>query len=477
MIDFIQYIISILPLTDDDNNATISNTYIDNNSNDYGLYFDIISLSLSNSIVNLNISSQIILSINSNYETTINTDSISSISILNFIQSLRGRPIIINKIPISEDGTTVSTIIYMGFISVTNDVKSIDMGTQIVLNCNTLLSQLDRLSSNGNWNDTIKNWGNIFSIVGVNLVNKKQFFKTIVTGTLSENKPFNFIDGKMIQIPDKLWAMIIPTDMRLEVMREILIPYNRIVWQSSTGDFIVQPLFINDYADTAYNVDAQAQETDTANWIEITATNNATELPNRIDVMFGINPPGDMFQNVAVDNSLNNAFYSAPYINLATNQITAVSNNSIDYTLIYKTSTRLYNSGKWIMPQQRVVSIEDAINNTISANVLQGQQYKTSSEYWNPQPITSNFARLYAQLYLAEINVNNYNATIIYDYIPLSGKESALAKIIIINNQSEIDYTQMIVINETISYSAKTGSILTLETAPLLSITAAWSNI
>ena len=496
----LEYTLFINQLEDTDYIATIQNSNSSITSeNDLGDYFNLTGATIKHSILDLNAITTFDLTINSLFEQAYNSknrtdlDATFQTSDTNrrnelslFLSTLVGRTVqMIVTIPETIDNGSFTKTIFSGYIEKKPSSISVKSGSQFTLSCRTSLSQLKIMSSNSSWDDTTKTFGNVFSTVGANQIDKNIFFNAIVQNTLlniSSNKQyiksnFQFKDlGSFPPLPNKLWALIVPNKPKLEIIREILIAYNRIVWQSEDGIIYVQPLYINDYSSSIYDVDVENNNQN--NWMSKKAMNNATNTINRIDVVLAVPALGSYYGNTTIDTQNSQIFASAPFTNRDTNEIERLpsTDSLIDYTDIYKSSVRLYNTGKWKLPAQRPVSIDDALSDAIMINLL-AFKYKYNNIWFSNNIKSNNWASFYAQLFLAEENVTNYNCQIDYDYNVVAREESPLCKIITINNELDIDFPQMICTETTLSFTVAKGSILSINTAPLLSITAAWDEL
>lgn len=512
----LSYTVYINPLIDGDNYATIqtSNQH-SSDVNDLGVFFDLTKASIKHSILDLNAVSTIDLTINSYFESVVrskntasndpivdlaNTYDTANLNVL--LKTLVGRvvQVVVTAQKPFKDGATTK-VIYTGYICKKPFSVSVKSGTQFTLTCRTLLSQLNQMSSNDSWNVTTQQYENVFTTVSVNKVNTALLFSKIVESTLinsstalSDRSDIVAKDlGSMPPLPSTLWALIVPNKTKLEILREILIAYNRIIWQDEDGTSYVQPLYVNDFADSVYSVDILYNGANTyannnvvipdtiGNYLDIQGVNNAAEVVNRVDVVFALPAFASYKGNSAIDNQKSQIFASAPFIDRGTNQIIATpmvkNKGEVDYTDVYKTSTRLYNSGKWTMATQRPLSIDDALSNNIMSNVLNSADFKYSNVWYSNSPEYNKWVQFYSQLFLAEINVTNYNVEIVYDYNDVVNSSSPLAKIISINNYDEIDYEDNICIETILSIDQSKGSNYKITTAPLLSITATWDTI
>ena len=340
------------------------------------------------------------------------------------------------------------------------------------MTCISILGQLGIMTSNGSWNSATRQYGNIFSTISANQVNYQQLLSVIRNGTLSSTSNLLINDGSAKSLPSKVWALIIPDKTRLEVLKEILTPYSRIIYQKENGDITIQPLFIDDKADDIYSVNYYSNN---YNWISISGINNASKIPNRIDVIFGTTLPIPLFGS-GVDP---NIFASAPRIS-SNNKIENTNISTLNYANIYKSSARLYNSGLFIMPKQSTITVDNSmLLNQNLLNLLTGiyntKDLFNSIIYKNDtgNTIINTLPQLYAQMYLAMENVTNYNATVVYDYLKVIVAESPLGKIINIDNFGTIDYPSMLVSRTQLNLTLS-GSTYEVDTVPLLSITGVW---
>lgn len=481
----INYIVTIAPLVESDYFATINNfSYKDDGKfqgKDVGQYLDIMSIKLSHSILDLSIESSIVIDINSTYDIDENRPDIEE-----FISTLEGRRISVHQM---VSNSKEDKIIYDGFIAIQPESISVHAGTQINLICQTVLSQLNTISSNRNWDESTRKYGNVFLTLSDNKISKELLFSSFFDGTLLQDvntgeRKVIFIDGDLPKLPNSLWAQIIPDKMRLEVLREILIPYGRIIYQRPNGDIVVSGLFINDYCAEVFNINVRYNFYNS--YLNIEGSKNSCKTPNRIDVMFGVDGFAAFSGNEDIDTPDSNVFCSAPYIKdgkIVDSPQSKSNGSQIKYTEVYKSSTRLYNSGFWQMPKQKTTSIADVMNDTIMLNMLDSKLYEYSNVFSTAHKEKFNFAKLYAQLYLAELNATNYNSTVTYDYGGIDysvwklSEANPLAKIVTIENYGLLDYPQNLVVTTTLTADIGTGSILSISTAPLLSITPFWGKI
>ncbi len=466
------FVITISPLNDTDdyavifnqNNsletdfATISADY--DGSLDLGAFLRYKFMSLNNSIINLSVPSSI------TFNLSISKDIPARV--FDFCNTLSGR-----KITVQSSANGITKTEFTGFIDKIDNGINLKSGTQFTVPMFTLLEQLNKLTSNGSWDDSIRKYKNVFSTLSGDFIDREILFSGLFEGSLLEGTKVTYLNGNFTPLPSKLWAVIVPSKTRLMVIREILAAYSRIIYQDPDGSVMVKALSIDDVCDEVYNVDLA----NTLNkiWIESSSVNNAIGLNNRVDVTFAVNVPINQF-GAPAEYAPPNIYATCPIIS-SDNKVEPQT-SILSYTDIYKTSTRLYNSGKWCMPDQRIVSLgNNVLLDTILANLLiipyeySGVKYSADNKY-------NSLALFYSQLYMAEVNATNYNATIQYDYVGCNALalRSPLAKIVNIQNCSDLDYPDNLVTESFLTVSLGLGSIFAINTAPLLSITAAWTK-
>lgn len=483
MMETLRFNIKIGKLVDDDDYADIDNQARNVTENNLGQYFDLFACEITNSIVDLAAKSHMVITINSAFDvaTSSTKGSATYTQVNDFVNSLAGRPITVERT--DQLGSVIT--VFDGYIYESPADIQVKSSTQIILTCCTKLAQLMDMSANASWYDSLRKYKNPFSSISGSTVNKADLLAGIFDGTLLSGTTIKFIDGNFKPLPDLLWAVIPPNAAKLQILREILIAYNRIIYQADNGNVIVQPLFIDDMVAPAddinilagipsWNVDCKSNY---GTWMQVSGINSAAKTINRVDVMFAVDPTVAVYGNDEIDNSGSYIYCSSPKTQISgtTSKIVRV-NNSLDYADIYKSSVRLYNSGKWVKPVQRVVSIDNALNDSIMANLLVFD-YSYSNVFFSKQKQSNGWAQFYSQLFLAEENTTNYNATVLYDYYAMASLDSPLCQIVSITNYGVIDYPQMLVSSTTLSFDAEKGSLYTINTVPLLSITAAWAKI
>jgi hypothetical protein len=476
----------------DDDTATILNgSPLIENTNKLGVgkYLDFLHCELKNSLIDQSTESKITIKPNSLFNIIVTqlrngTNAQSGVqnqnivdNVNDFLNNLIGRPITVyinNNQPNAKNSYETKTV-YQGYISHTPNNINAANGINIDLTCLTLLGQLMVMTSNGSWQDATQTYGSVFTAINNNTVNTEQLINGVFNNSLLENTEITEISGNSNPLPNTVWAAVLPDMNRLDVLKEILVPYNKLIYQDIDGTIYIQPLFVDDYADESYNVDVYNNST--ANWIDIEGNNKAASLPNRLDVLFQIPLPTSAF-GLNLSSSI---FASAPFVNSA--GIIAPNNNgTLNYTDVYSTSCNLYNSQKFIMPKQVSLALDSSlITNAFLYTTLMSPatvvNLSNSVVYASADKSLNSIVQLYAQMYIASLNVENYNATIIYDYLKVVDANSPLGQIVKIDNFDTIDYAEMLAVNTTLRLSANAGSTLEVDFCPLLSILGCWFSV
>lgn len=431
------------------------------NIHDLGYLFDFMSCNLNHNLIDSTVSSEIIITNNSN-ETSNNLSNIISLT-----GSLRGRPI---------SCTLNNKIVFSGYIVNVSSSLNKSKGTQYILECKTLLAQLAEMSSNGSWEESTQRYGNVFTTLASNKLIFNSFLKAICQGTLLENIPISIFNGKAQPLPSgSIWGALLPNKPRLNVIQDILNTYSRLIYQKEDGTITISPLFVDNFIDSSFNVDIANNK----NYISYTSSNKATTLPNRVDVFFGCNVPVALYGTPKTTPEI---FASAPLVDKNNKISTNCQMCGIKYTDVYKTSTRLYNSGKFIMPIQQTLSLDNGIwldstlLNAITSSYV-SKDFQLSVIYKSGDVSRNSIPALFSQRYLAMINADNYTSTIVYDYNVLNNKENPIGKVITVSNDYNLDYSQMLVLSSSLLITNKGGTNITLTTVPLFSICPVWYNL
>lgn len=499
LVTSLDYIITIDKLLDDDAYAVISsennNNIIEesNGSDDLGAYLNWRSFELANSIIQPEQAKGNVKLITSNYYNVIlssqdsNNEENQNIidQVYNFLSTLEGRKITVTAkyelLDIREDlgefgsiTTFVEKVIYVGYISVSPESASARGGATFNIICLPLIAQLDVLSPNVSWTDTTETYGGATPSTVANSWNKQNFEKLIFNNTLLTGTKLEYVTTPdYLGLPDTdIWAFVIPSENRLPTIKQILCPYSLVFYQKADGSLVITPLLYDDKADSRFFINVE-DNSQTKNWIDFKAANSSITIPNRVDATL-VTLPGNFF-GISQEDSMRDILASAPYIQ--DDQISDLPDQKLKYTEIYLTSTRLYNSGKFIMPQIRNVPIDNALtdSDSIFANLLIARTKLNTSSVNSSADNSNNYiAQLYAQIYLAELNVNAYNAIVVYDYLAVIDAEDPLGKIVNIANSKKLDYPDNIVTDTIITCDSSTGSSFIIKTAPLLSITGCW---
>lgn len=492
----VDYTITIEKLLPEDDYATIT-SYNDDitraDDSDMGKYLSWSGFDLVNSIIEPAQAKSNLTLITSNfynagYNTFAGIDDGATVSIKdrvhNFLKTLTGRKISVSVTysVYSESNQSFTEqskekTVFVGYIARRPENVTPNGGAKFTLECLPLIAQLNCLSPNASWQDTTETYDNPATTVVGTLLNRKNFEKLIYNNTILDKSKLEYINPEGYDpLPEELWTFLLPNRNRLPTINELLVPYSRILYQKANGDLFIAPLFYDDKTDPVFDIDAK-DNSQTKNWLAVNGVNSSIDLPNRIDVTLGVTIPGSSYDLPDYD-SLKQIACSAPYI--IDGKISSIPQNNLKYTEIYKTSTRLYNSGKWIMPQMRPLSIDNAVtdpNSTIAATLM--APYKTwqfMNSVTNSSTLnnSNSIAQLYAQIYLAEINTNAYTSVVAYDYMAVIDADDPLAKIVNIANLDALDYADNLVTETVLSVSADAGSLFVIKTAPLLSILGCW---
>lgn len=495
----LDYIIVIDELIDGDSYAVISSEQDNNDistaesARDVGVYLNWRSFRLANSITAPSKAEGEISLITSNLYNVIlksqNDDSEENQQVIdnvyNFLSTLEGRKVTVSakyqqlelRPDFGEDGfiaTDVEKVLYVGYITVSPESASTKGGAAFTINCLPLIAQLDTLSPNVSWTDTTKTYGGATPSTVANSWTKEVFEMLIFNNTLLSDSTLEYVvtpDYKGLP-SSNIWAFVIPSDNRLSIINQILCPYSLVFYQKADGTLLITPLLYDDNADSRFFIDIE-DNSETKNWIDFRGINASLTIPNRVDATLVV-IPGSPF-GLSENDSMRSIIASAPYIN--NNQISDLPNQKLKYTEIYRTSTRLYNSGKFIMPQIRNIQIDNSLtdSDSIFANALIARtKLNTSSVNSSAENKNNYIAQLYAQIYLAELNVKAYTGIVVYDYLTVIDAPDPLGKIVNIANSTKLDYPDNLVTDTVISCDATNGSLFVIKTAPLLSITGCW---
>lgn len=488
------YTITIDKLYDEDVYATISSSsdelmWLVGEEDDVGRYFNWSNFRLINDILEPQNASGVITLITSTQYNTMSDDEITN-NVKVFLSSLEGRRITVSVsysyIQSVDDEVFVSNseedtkVVYVGYIVESPEDISVSGGAIFAIKCLPLIAQLDEVSPNVAWKDTTETYGGPAVSTIKNAWSKDALEMLIFDGTLFDRSKDELVyeySPDYPQLPESdIWAFIIPETKRLEIFHEILSVYSLILYQRANGSLAITPLFYDDKTSECFNIDVTKNNL-VSNYINFGAINRSIKSPNRVDATL-VDLPGSPF-GIDSNNSYNAVIASAPYVQQddTYGEIVDLPNQKLKYTEIYSTKTRLYNSGKFVQPEKRSISLDNMLteaNNPMANIIMQRAKLDASSVNSSTETTLNSFAQLYAQMYLAEINVNAYSATVTYDYDQVILGNDPLGKIINVTGSNKLDYPDNLVTNTTLSVSSDTGSIFTIKTAPLLSVTACW---
>lgn len=462
--------INILPVIDGDNTLTITT----NNVNASTDLFAFLSMELNYGITESSTPGQITLDCRLN-----EVDAVSD-------QLIReGQTVNIYAI---ADGAINLKQIFAGYITKIKYKRS-GKGTFAYLFINSILGELSLLSVNTDWNDVSKTYNTIMTNISGGQVSLNPFLNQIAEGSLLSGIPrgsgdsltsaidwFTFIDGTAPALPSTLWAVCQTNKSRDSVLREILFPYNRLLWQKEDGTIIIQPLFYDDNADAKWNIDLKNNTNN--NWLDWEIEKNAGNMINRIDFQFAAILPFDQYgasyqggNNIYVSSFANPIYYSRInqlYQSGLFNTV-ILSNKALDTSIF--TDAALYNS----LVQ---ANGQSAINN-LSAN---------NPVYYSPAPNnkSSSIPQIYASNEMAINNLLAYHLKVTYDYNVMTDEtdinpptqflDFPLAKVINISSYGLLDYDSMLCFSCQLTIDGA-GTNLTAYFVPIESITGIWYNL
>ena len=381
------------------------------------------------------------------------------------------------------DGGTALQLIYAGYIRRIRTIQSIK-GSFIILYIDQLLGQLTQLSANTSWDAAINRYNTIMVNSSGSKVNLIPFLNAVVQGGLITKIPnyntlnpfiswFTFIDGSAPPLPESLWAVVQLNKRRDSVVREILFPYNRLLWQNPSGEYIIQPLFYDDKAHSKWNVDLFANSKHT--WLDWEVSDNAGDMISRIDFQFAAILPFDQYgspnytdNNTYISSSPSTTYYPRM--------------NSLRQSGIYDTSilTSKALDSSVISDPALMNSIVMTLGADKISNLLQ-----QNSVYSSPIPTNSNTVpAIYASNEMALNDMKAYTFSVTYDYnvmtdalpnIPASKfLDIPLAKIVDFNSKGILEYDSMLCCAAKLSFADNAGANVVLDFTPIESILGTW---
>lgn len=377
------------------------------------------------------------------------------------------------------DGSTSLQLIFAGWIRSIDRTCTIQ-GSYMRLNIDNVLGQLTILGSNTNYNSATQQYNTIMLNISANQVNTLNFLNTIATGSLLNDIPYNqqttltkseqwftFINGASVPrgaspLPDTLWALCQVNKPRDDVVREILFPYNRIMWQNPQGEYIIQPLFYDDKADSAWNVDLFGNG---GNWLSWETSDHAGEMINRIDCQFAAILPLNQHGNPKYTD--NNIYVSAspnPTYYPRMNQL--ISSGLFDTSIL---TTKALDSSL-ITDASLIDSLTQALGYPEVQTLLKENQVHLSPNDKNANTVPA----IYSSNEMAINNMKAYTATIVYDYNNQTDEsgflDMPLAKIVDFTSQGLLEYDSMLCFSCSLNIDANSGATLLANFTPIGSI-------
>ena len=358
-------------------------------------------------------------------------------------------------------------------------ISAIDLTYLCIVQFDQLLGQLVRANSNQSWQNATQSYATIMTNIAGNQVNLIPFLNEIAKGTLLSSipesstaslvqTPFTFVDGTAPALASTLWASCQINKNRDAVLREILFPYNRLIFQLPNGQINIQPLFVDDSA-PAWDIDLSSNNSN--NWLAWNTTDNSAEMVNRIDFQFAALLPYNDFGGAYTGG--NNIYTSA-----------------FAPSLYYNRITDLYSSGLFNQAQLANKALDSSIftdaslyNAFVNSNGQTSLDNLNSSNpvYYSAAPKQNSVPQVYASNEMAINLMQAYTVSIVYDYNAMVDSNNIfpdlpLAKVVNIINYGLIDYDQMLCFDCELSVDLSNGSNLTCNFVPLKSITGTWYN-
>lgn len=465
------YQIDVLPSIEGDNTVTITT-----NSPAKTLY-SFMAMNISYSIIQSSTPGFLVLDYNFN-----------SSDILSETQIIRSGQLI-NIYAIADGATTLQTML-RGFITSIEYKRSIK-GTFAIIRFDSVLGQLPLLNSNTSWNDVTKTYNTIMTNISGNQVNLLPFLSAIAEGSVISGIPrgantvttnttiewFTFINGQAPALPSTLWASAQVNKSRDAILREVLFPYNRILWQREDGTILIQPLFYDDKADTKWNVDLQFNDQKT--WLAWEAEENSGKMINRIDFQFAAILPFDGYggpyqggNNIYASAFPNSVYYKrmAQLQDSGLFNTAILTNKALDPSIF--TDAALYNALVQANGQSAI--------NRISAN---------NPVYYNPSKNnqSNSVPTIYASNEMAINDMGAYKLSVTYDFNVMTNEtdiqpatkflDLPLGKVVDIQSHGILDYDSMLCFSGVLSVNTSEGSNFTAYFTPIESITGLWYNI
>ena len=387
-------------------------------------------------------------------------------------------------ITVSIVNNNFSNVIFSGYIRVKQFVRNVN-GTFLYLVIDNTLGQLRDMSVNTSWNQATQAYDTIMTNIQGSTLSLDTLLKAVGKGTLLTAVPdnadaialssgltwWNYVNGQAPALPTKIWAVAQTNKVRDDLIRELLFPYNRLIFQKPDGTINIQPLFYDDTASPFWDIDIT--DNNLTSWLDIKLLDESANVINRIDCQFAAILPFDQY---GATSSTDNNYYISSFAN----------------PKYYKRINDLLESGIFSSSRlmQKALSTDiitdsSLLNSFISAygyNNLQTLS-KFNKIYKKPSQIDNvTIPQIYASNQMASNLINAYNAEISIDYskmIDLDGNplEFPLGKIITIESYGELDYNSMLCSMCSFNLDNSTGSTLKLTLFPLESVTGKWFNL
>lgn len=375
-----------------------------------------------------------------------------------------GQIVLIHKI--LKDGQTLNTL-YIGFVKAVRYTIGID-GISVAVSLDSLISQLMQLPMIYSSQDNAYYGVSVLGVLSYKIKQEKLWIGLAnnsllkLASTYSDEynnlkyPPFNIINGTT-KLPDTLWANVKLNQSRDSVIREILTPYNRIMFQDQLGIINVQPLFIND-KDSNWDINLDQNVRGKAIWERVEISDNSGFMINKIIESFAF----------PMANEVITEFDNLP----DSVQVAVTPNKTYFKRLNELNRSGYYNTGIYA-------------NKALSKNMLADSDFLTYFEKMgnNGEVVGIDgkkypLAELYAQNTMALNLINANSISIAYEYTSVQDFTLPLAKIInVTSKQAYLEHPNHICYGAVFRYNSQDdGASIVLQLSNLYSITGIWDE-
>ena len=252
------------------------------------------------------------------------------------------------------------------------------------------------------------------------------------------------------RVPEQVYVYSDLNTSRDTFVRTAIQVWNLIMWQDESGKVYIEPLALNNIADSIWNIEE-------GNYISYEATNNSGVVLNQL-IQFYMIPT---FENV-----LPNA------TNLSAGVRTVITPNE----QYFPRSKSLYDTKNYTVSELNGKSIDNNIVKNPQAFTYLSQGSGINNAFktleGSPQPVT----QLYGQQDFARAMNNAYNFGVLMpvteNYID---NDLPLAQIVSINlNDYVLPNGNMLCVGASIEWSVDIGAVIMLQFTPVLSVSGLW---